>query len=88
MLKSFSLTPAEKKLLDIAQAEYEAQTLAAQKLLTERLGAIYLSHDLGLETEGHFQRDPLDPESVRFLYEDGVPAPATEPTELHEPATP
>lgn len=74
MMKSVQLRPAEVLLFEIMMREDAQARAEADAILKQRTAALFLSHELPLSTEGHFQKDPLDGSVVRFLYDDGVPA--------------
>lgn len=75
MIQSVQLRPAEVLLFEIMMREDAHLRSQADAILKQRTAAIFQSHDLPLSTEGHFQKDPLDGSVVRFLYDDGTPAP-------------
>lgn len=72
MIQSVELSPAEALLLQKGEDAFQQATAHAQSEFETVVKAIYVSK--GFEwgaTKGSFQRDPLDRNVVRFVYDDG-----------------
>lgn len=78
MLQSVTLTPAEAHLLKVEEERFRQASEEAKTRLQSAIKAVYLAHgwEYGV-LKGQMQRDPLDPDTVRFVYDDGVEAPTT-----------
>lgn len=76
MIRSVDLTPAETLLLKIEQEGHERVIRESSARLEKAVKAIYSAH--GWEwgkIKGQMQKDPLDTNIIRFVYEDGLAAP-------------
>lgn len=76
MIQSVQLTPAEALLLKIEQERHEQVVHDSSQRLERALKAIYFAH--GWEwgkLKGQMQKDPLDTNVIRFVFDDGAQAP-------------
>lgn len=76
MIQSVDLSPAEVLLLKIEQERHAEVVQSSSARLERALRSIYLGR--GWEwgkTKGQMQKDPLDENVIRFVYDDGVATP-------------
>lgn len=77
MIQSVQLSPAEALLVRVEQERHAAVVKESNQKLEVAVRAIYQAH--GWEwgkVKGQMQRDPLDTNIIRFVYDDGVSADA------------
>lgn len=81
MIQSVELSPAETLLLKIEQERHAEVVRGSTERLEHAVKSIYHAH--GWEwgkTKGQMQRDPLDANIIRFVYDDGTtPVPDAKP---------
>lgn len=73
MIQSVQLSVAEALLVRIEQERHERVVKESNQKLEAAVRAIYLAH--GWEwgkVKGQMQRDPLDTNVIRFVFDDGV----------------
>lgn len=71
MIQSVGLSPAEVLLLQKGEDALRDATARAQAEFQQVVGAIFASHGFAASVQGSFQKDPLDPSTIRFVYDDG-----------------
>lgn len=80
MIQSVELSAAEALLLKIEQERHEQAVRSSTEKLEHALKAIYRAH--GWEwgkTKGQMQKDPLDTNIIRFVFDDGITADGEKP---------
>ena len=76
MIQSVTLSPAEALLLKIEEERHRSVMRDSAQKLELAVQSIYQAHGWPWGVlKGQMQRDPLDQTVVRFVYDDGQPAP-------------
>lgn len=79
MIQSVTLSPAEALLLKIEEDRHRSVMRESTQKLESALQSIYQAHGWPWGVlKGQMQRDPLDQQLVRFVYDDGQTAPPSE----------
>lgn len=81
MIQSVELSAAEALLLKIEQERHAEVVQSSSARLERALKSVYLAHGwVWGVTKGQMQKDPLDTNVIRFVYDDGqTPVPDEKP---------